>query len=66
MHNSVLLSRRAEKFLTQLKNATLYRRLRADIDGLALNARPSGCVKLAGASLIFIESELEITASSIK
>jgi mRNA interferase RelE/StbE len=34
---------------TQLKNATLYRRLRADIDGLALNARPSGCVKLAGA-----------------
>ncbi len=49
MRNSVLLSRRAEKFLGALGDATLYRRLREAIDGLEQNARPSGCVKLAGA-----------------
>ena len=48
MHNSVLLSRRAEKFLSQLKDAALYRRLRKDVDALAWNARPPSCVKLAG------------------
>ncbi len=48
MRNSVFLSRRAEKFLAELTGANLYRRLRAAIDGLAQNARPSGCVKLAG------------------
>ena len=35
-------------FLAGLKDATLYRRLRIAIDGLEENARPSGCVKLAG------------------
>jgi mRNA interferase RelE/StbE len=48
MPNSVFLSRRAEKFLAQVRDATLYRRLRTAIDDLAQNARPSGCVKLAG------------------
>ena len=48
MRNSVLLSRRAEKFLAGLRDASLYRRLRAVIDRLEENARPSGCVKLAG------------------
>jgi mRNA interferase RelE/StbE len=49
MPNSVSLSRRAEKFLSGLPDAALYGRLRTAIDGLAPNARPSGCVKLAGA-----------------
>ena len=48
MRNSVLLSRRAEKFLAGLREAALYSRLRAAIDDLQENARPSGCVKLAG------------------
>ena len=48
MRNSVFLSRRAEKFLAGLRDAKLYSRLRTAIDGLAQNARPSGCVKLAG------------------
>jgi mRNA interferase RelE/StbE len=48
MRNSVSLSRRAEKFLAELTDAALYRRLRAAIDGLEENARPAGCVKLAG------------------
>jgi mRNA interferase RelE/StbE len=48
MRNSVFLSRRAEKFLAQLRQAKFYSRLRAAIDGLTQNARPSGCVKLAG------------------
>ncbi len=49
MPNSVFLSRRAEKFLTTLRDVALYGRLRAAIDALAEDARPSGCVKLAGA-----------------
>lgn len=49
MPNSVFLSRRAEKFLAKLGDPALYRRLRAAIDGLQQDARPSGCVKLAGA-----------------
>jgi len=53
MPNSVFLSRRAEKFLAGLADATLYGRLRAAIDGLAENARPSGCVKLAGAPDVY-------------
>jgi mRNA interferase RelE/StbE len=48
MPNSVFLSRRAEKFLAGLRDAKLYSRLRAAINELAQNARPSGCVKLAG------------------
>jgi mRNA interferase RelE/StbE len=48
MPNSVFLSRRADKFLGELRDANLYRPLRAAIDRLAQNARPSGCVKLAG------------------
>jgi mRNA interferase RelE/StbE len=48
MRNSVLLSRRAEKFLSSLGEASLYRRLRGAIDDLQQNARPTGCVKLAG------------------
>ena len=48
MRNSVFLSRRAEKFLAGLRDAKLYSRLRTAIDGLAQNARPSGCMKLAG------------------
>lgn len=48
MPNSVFLSRRAEKFVGELRDAKLYARLRAAIDGLAQNARPSDCVKLAG------------------
>jgi mRNA interferase RelE/StbE len=48
MHTSVSLSRRAEKFLAGLGDAALYRRLRAAIDGLEEDARPSGCLKLAG------------------
>ncbi len=47
MCNSVFLSRQAEKFLAKLRDATLYGRLRAAIDALAEDARPSGCVKLA-------------------
>ena len=53
MPNSVFLSRRAEKFLVGLADATLYGRLRAAIDGLAENARPAGCVKLAGAPDVY-------------
>jgi mRNA interferase RelE/StbE len=48
MRNSVFLSRRAEKFLAGLRDAKLYSRLRTAIDDLGPNARPSGCVKLAG------------------
>jgi mRNA interferase RelE/StbE len=48
MRNSVFLSRRAEKFLAALQDAKLYSRLRTAIDDLEQNARPSGCVKLAG------------------
>ena len=48
MRNSVLLSRRAEKFLAGLREAALYSRLRTAIDDLQENARPVGCVKLAG------------------
>jgi len=48
MRNSVFLSRRAEKFLGALGDAELYSRLRTAIDDLTQNARPSGCVKLAG------------------
>ena len=50
MPNSVFLSRQAEKFLTTLRDAELYRRLRQAIDGLKDNARPDGCVKLTGSS----------------
>jgi mRNA interferase RelE/StbE len=49
MPNSVFLSRQAEKFLIGLRDAALYGRLRTAIDGLTQDARPSGCVKLAGA-----------------
>jgi mRNA interferase RelE/StbE len=48
MRNSVFLSRRAEKFLAALRDAKLYSRIRAALDDLEKNARPSGCVKLAG------------------
>ncbi len=48
MRNSVFLSRRAEKFLGSLRDAKLYSRLRAAIDQLEQDARPSGCKKLAG------------------
>ena len=48
MRNSVFLSRRAEKFLAGLRDAKLYSRLRTAIDDLEQNARPFGCVKLAG------------------
>ena len=48
MRNSVFLSRRAERFLAGLRDAKLYSRLRTPIDDLRENARPSGCVKLAG------------------
>ncbi len=48
MRNSVFLSRRVEKFLAALRDAKLYSRLRTAIDDLEQNARPSGCVKLAG------------------
>jgi mRNA interferase RelE/StbE len=48
MRNSVCLSRRAEKFLAKLADATLYQRLRSAIDTLEQEARPGGCVKLAG------------------
>ena len=48
MRNSVCLSRRAEKFLAKLADATLYQRLRSAIDAFEREARPAGCVKLAG------------------
>ena len=48
MRNLVSLSRRAEKFLANLADAALYRRLRAAIDALEHEVRPSGCVKLTG------------------
>jgi mRNA interferase RelE/StbE len=48
MPNSVFLSRRAERFLSHLGDAKLYGRLRAALDSLAQNARPTGCLKLAG------------------
>ena len=48
MPNSVFLSRQAEKFLSDLREADLYGRLPRAIDGLAVDARPMGCVKLAG------------------
>ena len=47
MPNSVFLSRQAEKFLSNLRDAALYGRLRNAIDILTENARPPGCVKLA-------------------
>ena len=48
MRNSIFLSRGAEKFLAALRDAKLYSRLRTAIDDLEQNARPFGCVKLAG------------------
>ncbi len=48
MPNSVFLSRQAEKFLSHLHDTALYGRLRNAIDILSENARPPGCVKLAG------------------
>jgi mRNA interferase RelE/StbE len=48
MRNLIRLSHRAEKFLAKLADAALYRRLRAAIDALEDEARPDGCVKLAG------------------
>ena len=48
MPNSVFLSRQAEKFLSNLPDPALYGRLRNAIDILTENARPPGCVKLAG------------------
>jgi len=48
MPNSVFLSRQAEKFLSNLRDAALYGRLRNAIDILSENTRPPGCVKLAG------------------
>jgi hypothetical protein len=48
MRNSVSLSRRAEKFLAGLTDTALYGRLRTAIDSLQENARPFGCLKLAG------------------
>ena len=51
MPNSVFLSRQAEKFLSNLRDAALYGRLRNAIDILTENARPPGCVKLAGGAL---------------
>ena len=48
MRNLVYLSRRAEKFLAKLTDATIYRRLRAAIDALEQEARPTSCLKLAG------------------
>jgi mRNA interferase RelE/StbE len=48
MRNSIFLSRPVEKFLSNLRDASLYGRLREAIDGLARDARPTGCVKLAG------------------
>jgi hypothetical protein len=65
MRNSVFLSRRAEKFLANLRDVKLYSRLRIAIDDLAQNARPFGCVKLAG-DLIYIEFGSVIIGSSIK
>lgn len=53
MRNSVLLNRRAEKFLAALGDAGLYRRLREAIDELEQNSRPSGSVKLAGAPNLY-------------
>ncbi|MBA3960390.1 MAG: type II toxin-antitoxin system RelE/ParE family toxin [Chthoniobacterales bacterium] len=48
MRNSIFLSRQAEKFLSNLRDAALYARLRGQIDALGEHARPTGCVKLAG------------------
>ena len=48
MANSVFLSRQAEAFLSNLRDAALYGRLRNAIDILSENARPPGFVKLAG------------------
>jgi len=48
MPNSVFLSRKAEKFLSSLREPALYARLRYAIEALAQNARPPARVKLAG------------------
>jgi mRNA interferase RelE/StbE len=48
MPNSVFLSRQAEKFLSNLRDAALYGWLRNTIDGLTENAHPPGFVKLTG------------------
>jgi hypothetical protein len=48
MRNSVLLSRRAEKFLAALTDAALYLRLRTALDGLEENARPPRLRKTCG------------------
>ena len=53
MRNSVCLSRRAEKFLAKLADAALYERLRSAIETLEEEARPAGCVKLAGSPDLF-------------
>lgn len=53
MPASVFLSRPAERFLSDLRDASLYRRLRRAIDQLSENPRPAGGVKLAGGPDLF-------------
>lgn len=48
MPYTVEIQRRAEKFLRALTDQGLYRRLRAAIDSLGENPRPTGCTKLTG------------------
>lgn len=62
MPNSLFLSRRAEKFLGQLTDAGLCRRLRSAIDALANDAGPAGCLKLAGKGERFTVADLRKVA----
>ncbi len=48
MPYTVSIKPKAEKYLTALRDARLYRRLRQAIGALAENPRPPGCLKMQG------------------
>ena len=47
------MSAKRGKYLTGLCDAWLMRRLREALDGLAVDPRPPGCVKLQGESELY-------------
>lgn len=50
---AVNLSANAADWLASCRDSKLKRRIAAAIDGLAINPRPPGCVKLAGEDAVW-------------
>ena len=53
MPNSIALRPQARRFLRKLRDPALYARLRAAIEDLVSDPRPTGCVKLAGEEALY-------------